>query len=131
MTDVLVERDGSIATVVFNRPRMRNAISLAMWMEIARVTRDLGEDSDVRAIVYRGAGRQAFASGADISEFETARSGDAAKVYDQINDTCFQTLMACPKPTIAMIHGYCFGGGIVLHMARMGVDSWVDNCFVC
>ena len=61
MSDVFVERDGSIATVVLNRPRMRNAISLAMWTEIARVTRALGDDEEVRAIVYRGAGRQAFA----------------------------------------------------------------------
>src|SRR5436309_124734 len=69
MTDILVEHDGPIATVVFNRPAMRNAISLAMWTEIARVTEGLGKDESVRAIVYRGAGTLAFASGADISEF--------------------------------------------------------------
>jgi len=67
---ILVEQDGAIATVVFNRPKMRNAISLAMWSEIATVTEALAKDDSVRAIVYRGAGHEAFASGADISEFE-------------------------------------------------------------
>src|SRR6185295_8060734 len=74
MSDLIqVERDDSIATVVFNRPKMRNAISLAMWAEIASVTNELAVDEAVRAIVYRGAGRQAFASGADISEFQENR----------------------------------------------------------
>ena len=70
---ILVEQDGPIATVVFNRPKMRNAISLAMWSEIARVTEGLAKDDAVRAIVYRGAGTEAFASGADISEFQENR----------------------------------------------------------
>ncbi len=69
MSDILVEREGALATVIIDRPRMRNAISYAMWGELARVTRLLGEDDTVRGVVYRGAGRQAFASGADISEF--------------------------------------------------------------
>jgi enoyl-CoA hydratase/carnithine racemase len=73
MSDILVERDGPIATVVFNRPKLRNAISFAMWTELARVSRVLGEDDTVRGVVYRGAGRQAFASGADISEFQEHR----------------------------------------------------------
>ena len=77
MTDILVEHDGPIATVVINRPAMRNAISLAMWTELARTTEELGKTDSVRAIVYRGAGTVAFASGADISEFEEQRK-DAA-----------------------------------------------------
>ena len=72
MSDLIqVERDDRIATVVFNRPKMRNAISLAMWAEIASVTNELAMDEAVRAIVYRGAGRQAFASGADICSSNT------------------------------------------------------------
>ena len=80
MTDILVECDGAVATVTLNRPRMRNAISLAMWTEIARVTRVLADDDAVRAIVYRGAGRQAFASGADISEFGEQRKDTASSL---------------------------------------------------
>jgi enoyl-CoA hydratase/carnithine racemase len=64
--DILVQQDGPVATVILNRPRMRNAINLAMWREIARLTEALGRDDAVRAIVYRGAGTEAFASGADI-----------------------------------------------------------------
>ncbi len=118
MTDVLVERDGAIATIVFNRPRTRNAISLAMWMEIARVTRALGEDESVRAVVYRGAGRQAFASGADISEFEEQRKDTAsAQNYGAQTEAAYAAIRRCPKPTVAMIFGYCMGGAMGVAMA--------------
>jgi enoyl-CoA hydratase/carnithine racemase len=67
VSDVLLETHGAIATVVVNRPRVRNAITLAMWREIACVTEGLAKDDAIRAVVYRGAGTDAFASGADIS----------------------------------------------------------------
>ena len=118
MSDILVERDGSVATVVFNRPRMRNAISLAMWTEIARVTEELGRHDDVRAIVYRGAGRQAFASGADISEFEEQRKDAAsARHYGAQTEAAYSAIRTCPKPTVAMVFGYCMGGAMALAMA--------------
>jgi enoyl-CoA hydratase/carnithine racemase len=69
---------------------------------------------DVRVIVLRGAGNRAFSAGADISEFDTARSGDAAKAYDTLNHSAFAALSDCSKPTIAMIHGFCLGGGLAL-----------------
>jgi enoyl-CoA hydratase/carnithine racemase len=117
VSDVLVDRDGPIATVVFNRPRMRNAISLAMWTEIARVTRVLGDADEVRAIVYRGAGRQAFASGADISEFEEQRRDTAsAQRYGAATAAAYSAVRQCPKPTIAMIFGYCMGGAMAVAM---------------
>lgn len=117
MSDVLVERDGPIATVVFNRPRMRNAISLAMWTEIARVTHELGGDDAVRAVVYRGAGRQAFASGADISEFEEQRKDIASsRHYGAQTEAAYSAIRDCPKPTIAMIFGYCMGGAMAVAM---------------
>ena len=71
--DILVQHHGPIATVILNRPIIRNAISLNMWGEIARVTNDLGREPSVRAVVYRGSGMEAFASGADISEFKEVR----------------------------------------------------------
>ena len=73
MSDILLECRDAIAAVVFNRPRVRNAVTLAMWSEIARITAGLAKDDSVRAIVYRGAGTEAFASGADISEFAENR----------------------------------------------------------
>ena len=118
MTDVLVERDGPLATVVFNRPRVRNAISLAMWTEIAAVTRTLGDDDAVRAVVYRGAGREAFASGADISEFEQQRRDRAsAQHYGAQTEAAYAAIRQCPKPTVAMIFGYCMGGAMGIAMA--------------
>src|SRR5258705_14636 len=85
MTDILVQHDGPIATVVINRPAMRNAISLAMWTELARATQELGKTDSVRAIVYPGAGTVAFASGADISEVkgQSKEAASAARYNEQ------------------------------------------------
>lgn len=118
MSDVLVEAAGAIATVVFNRPRMRNAISLAMWSEIARVTEGLAKDDSVRAIVYRGAGRDAFASGADISEFKEHRKDtETALRYNEQTAAAYHGIRDCPKPTVAMIFGFCMGGAMAVAMA--------------
>jgi enoyl-CoA hydratase/carnithine racemase len=116
--EILVERDGGIATVVFNRPRMRNAVSLAMWGEIADVTDGLAKDDTVRAIVYRGAGRDAFASGADISEFtENRRDTQTALAYNKKTEAAYTSIRFCPKPTVAMVFGFCMGGAMALAMA--------------
>ena len=115
---ILVERDGAVATVVFNRPKMRNAISLAMWSEIARVTEALAKDDAVRAIVYRGAGREAFASGADISEFEENRKDtETALAYSKQTEAAYDGIRLCPKPTVAMVFGFCMGGAMAIAMA--------------
>src|SRR5881409_3867789 len=116
--DILVQRDGPIATVVFNRPHVRNAISLLMWQDLARVTTELARDDGVRAIVYRGAGTQAFASGADISEFTENRKDTATAVrYNAETEAAYTAIRACPKPTVAMIFGYCMGGAMAVAMA--------------
>jgi len=117
-SDIRVRHDGAIATVVFDRPRVRNAISLAMWGEIARVTEGLAKDDSVRAIVYRGAGTEAFASGADISEFtENRKDTESALRYNQQTSAAYHAMRDCPKPTVAMIYGYCMGGAVALAMA--------------
>jgi enoyl-CoA hydratase len=116
--EILVERDGGIATVVFNRPKMRNAVSLAMWGEIANVTEGLSKDDTVRAIVYRGAGRDAFASGADISEFkENRKDTETALAYNRKTEAAYTAIRLCPKPTVAMVFGFCMGGAMALAMA--------------
>ncbi len=97
---------------------MRNAISLAMWAEIARVTDELGKDDAVRAIVYRGAGTQAFASGADISEFQENRKDIAtALAYNKKTEAAYNAIRVCPKPTVAMVFGFCMGGAMAVAMA--------------
>jgi enoyl-CoA hydratase/carnithine racemase len=116
--DILVQQDGPVATVVFNRPRVRNAISLSMWGEIARVTSGLSKDDAVRAIVYRGAGTEAFASGADISEFQEQRKDtESALRYNAQTSAAYAAIRECPKPTVAMIYGFCMGGAMAVAMA--------------
>ena len=115
---IVVQQDGPVATVVFNRPKMRNAINLAMWTEIARATEALGKDDGVRAIVYRGAGTEAFASGADISEFERNRKDlETATAYNTETEAAYRTVRDSPKPTVAMVFGYCMGGAMAIAMA--------------
>jgi enoyl-CoA hydratase/carnithine racemase len=116
--DILVQQDGAIATVTLNRPRLRNAINLAMWRDIARLTEGLGKDDSVRAIVYRGAGTEAFASGADISEFpESRKDAETAAHYNATTAAAYAAVRECSKPTIALIHGFCMGGAVGLAMA--------------
>ena len=116
--EILVQQKDAIATVIFNRPHLRNAISLAMWREIARVAEGLGKDESVRAVVFRGAGTEAFASGADISEFKEVRKDVAtAQAYSKETEAAYRAVRSCPKPTVAMIYGFCMGGGMALAMA--------------
>jgi enoyl-CoA hydratase len=116
--DILVQHDGPIATLVLNRPRMRNAINLAMWQQIARLTEGMGRDESVRAVVYRGAGSEAFASGADISEFpESRKDTETSLRYNATTAAAYAAVRECAKPTIAMIHGFCMGGAMGLAMA--------------
>jgi enoyl-CoA hydratase/carnithine racemase len=118
MTDILVQQDGAIATVLFNRPRMRNAISLAMWQELTRITEGIAKDDSIRAVVYRGAGTEAFAAGADISEFAENRKDSASALhYNQQTAAAFSAMRQCPKPTVAMVYGYCMGGAMAIAMA--------------
>lgn len=116
--DILVHDDGSIATVVFNRPKVRNAISLAMWGELTRVLDRLGQDDAARAVVFRGAGTEAFASGADISEFQEQRKDTTSALrYNQQTSAAYQAIRQCPLPTVAMIYGFCMGGAMAVAMA--------------
>jgi enoyl-CoA hydratase/carnithine racemase len=111
---VRIEKDGSVAFLVFDYPERRNAISLDMWLEIPRAVADVAKDDAVRVLVLRGAGDVAFVSGADISEFERTRSGPGAAEYDAANDRAFRALSDLEKPVLAMIHGFCVGGGVAL-----------------
>jgi len=116
--DILVERDGSVATIVFNRPKMRNAISFAMWGELTRITEGLVKDDSVRGIVLRGAGTEAFASGADISEFREHRKDTTTSLrYNAQTEAAYAAIRDCPKPTVAMIFGFCMGGAMGIAMA--------------
>jgi enoyl-CoA hydratase/carnithine racemase len=109
-----LERHGSIAFIIADNPGRMNALTAAMWKAVPELVAAAERDPEVRVIVLRGAGERAFSAGADISEFETVRSGDSAASYDALNDDAFNALSGCAKPTIAMIHGFCLGGGLGL-----------------
>lgn len=109
-------RDPRIAWLVFDHPERRNAVTIDMWNELPRIARELGEDPEVRVVVLRGAGERAFVAGADISQFEDQRSGSATSVYEQANAQAFVALAAIPKPVIAMLRGFCIGGGVAISL---------------
>jgi enoyl-CoA hydratase/carnithine racemase len=125
--EILVERRDHIATVTFNRPRMRNAFNLAMWTAMPGIVDELTRDATVRGIVFRGAGEEAFASGADISEFKEQRKDRAtAEAYNARTSAAYLAMERCPKPTIAMIHGFCMGGAVAIALAcdlRFSADT--------
>jgi enoyl-CoA hydratase/carnithine racemase len=106
-----------VATLTIANPARRNAMTAAMWGALPGLLARAVADADVRVIVLRGAGQQAFCAGADISEFESARAGEAVAAYDALNHAAFEALSGCPKPTIAMVHGFCMGGGLGLALA--------------
>jgi enoyl-CoA hydratase len=111
---VRTETQGRIGYLLFDHPERRNAISLEMWLEIPRAVARLAADEAVRVVVLRGQGDIAFISGADISEFAETRVGDAAEAYNAANERAFEALLGLDKPVIAMIHGFCVGGGVAI-----------------
>jgi enoyl-CoA hydratase len=110
---ILVERDGAIATVVLNQPAKLNALSHASWDELGARMRELSTDLNLRCVIVRGAGTQAFGAGADITEFPEVRAdGLQGKVYGELIASTMQAIGDCVHPTVAMIHGVCVGGGL-------------------
>lgn len=112
---LLAEKDGAIGWLTFNNPARRNALSYAMWDGIAPIMEDYAADPDIRVVVLKGAGGAAFCAGADISEFETLRSTpEQVARYDAAGDRASAAIQGIGKPTIAMIEGFCMGGGMGL-----------------
>ena len=115
---MIAETDGPIGRLIFNNPARHNAVSLDLWEAVTRIIDDFERDEAVRVIVVSGAGGRAFASGADISEFNEKRASEAAAAdYAKISEGARRRLEETPKPTIAMIQGYCIGGGVATALA--------------
>src|SRR5260221_2560063 len=112
-TDKMLSRkDGPIGSMIFNNPERHNATSLEMWEAANEILQDFASDASIRVVVLSGAGGKAFVSGADISKFESERATEAAvKHYNKTSDRMSTTLAGMQKPTIAMIQGWCIGGG--------------------
>jgi enoyl-CoA hydratase len=113
MSEILVERDGHVATVVLNRPHKLNALTRPMWRMLGDAFEALSADASVRCVVIRGAGERAFSPGNDISEFETQRADKAqATDYGRDMHRTAHAIADCPHPVVAQIHGICVGGGL-------------------
>jgi enoyl-CoA hydratase/carnithine racemase len=112
---MLSRKEGSVGTVIFNNPERHNAVSLDMWKMAGEMLDDFRNDDNIKVVVVTGAGGKAFVSGADISRFEKERSSeDAVKHYNEVVDKSYRAFHEFPKPVIAMIRGYCIGGGMGL-----------------
>ena len=118
-TDKMLSRkEGHVGYVIFNNPERRNAVSLEMWEATTKILADFGNDNDIRVVVLTGAGDKAFVSGADISKFENERASEEAVArYNQTVERANAAIYEYPKPTIAMIRGYCIGGGVGLALS--------------
>jgi enoyl-CoA hydratase/carnithine racemase len=115
---ILARREGRVGYLIFNNPLRRNAVSLDMWEVVDRVLDDFANDRGIGVVVLTGAGDKAFVSGADISKFADERATrDAVARYNVAVARSYAAVHEFPKPTIAMIRGYCIGGGVGLAVA--------------
>ena len=110
---MIAKKDGPIGWMQFNNPARHNAVSVDMWKAVPEIMTEFADDAQIRVVVLSGAGGRAFISGADISEFAEKRSSREHVVeYDRIAGLANAAIIDFPKPTIAMIQGYCVGGGL-------------------
>ncbi len=115
MESLLLSNTNGVATLTINRPAQRNAVTLDMWRSLAEIAARLDQDSSVRVVVVTGTGDEAFSAGGDISEFsEKRRDPWQAKIYNGRVELALKSLARLSKPTIALVKGYCVGGGCML-----------------
>lgn len=115
---MIAKVEDGVGWCIFNNPARRNAVSLEMWQGVNDIMAAYRADPAVRVVVLAGAGDKAFVSGADISEFEEKRnSAEAAEQYEKVSAGARSALAAFEKPMIAMIRGYCIGGGMAVALS--------------
>ena len=116
---ILSLKEGGIGWLVFSNPKRLNAVSLEMWRSAGAALEDFARDDAIRVVIVRGAGDKAFTSGGDISRFDARRSTVESRASDEkVRGHARHLLATLDKPTIAMIRGYCLGGGL----------GWALNC---
>ena len=106
--------EGAVGWIIFDHPERRNAISSNMWKELGQAAEGLGSDDSVRVVVMRGEGGEAFVSGADISQFDGTDGKRTSQRLDSGGGNAFETLSRLEKPLIALIDGFCIGGGLAV-----------------
>lgn len=113
--NMLSEKEGNVGWMTFDHPERLNAVTQEMWLRAGEIMENFEKDDSIRVVVLKGAGDRAFVSGADISKFGANRR-NAAEVAEsnRITDLARQKLSSFSKPTIAMINGYCIGGGLAI-----------------
>ncbi|WP_427912696.1 enoyl-CoA hydratase/isomerase family protein [Ramlibacter sp. MMS24-I3-19] len=109
--------DGGIASVTFDRPEARNAMTWAMYEALTRICEQVKADASVRVVRFRGAGGQAFVAGTDIAQFQDFTSGDDGVAYEKRIDACVGLLESLPMPTVAVLEGWAIGGGLAIATA--------------
>lgn len=109
--DISSERRGTTLWVTFNRPEARNAMTFAMYNELARLCDEMPTDGSIRAMVISGSGGKAFAAGTDMTQFRAFEKAQDALDYEAEIDRVLTAVDQCPVPTVAAIHGACTGGG--------------------
>jgi enoyl-CoA hydratase len=124
---LVLEKDGPLGWIIFNQPEKRNAVSQEMWQLMPDYIQDLDADDAIRVVILRGAGERAFVAGADISQFKDRRRNAADEAeYSKISARGQESLGHLSKPLLAMIHGYCVGGGVGIAIAcdmRLAADD--------
>jgi len=124
---IIAKKDSNIGWMIINNPERRNAISLEMREAMTEVFVEYEKDPDIRVLIIKGHGGKAFISGADISEFKEVRNNyEAEKLYAKATDIMTSAMNAFSKPIIAMIEGYCVGGGVATAIAadiRIAADN--------
>lgn len=110
--DLLI--NGNIAQITFNNPAARNAMTWQMYEDLKSICDDLAKKSDIRVVIFRGAGDKAFVSGSDIEQFVGLKKDEA---YEQAVDRIFKSLQELPVPTIAVIEGLAVGSGLLMATA--------------
>ena len=114
---VLLHRDGAVASITFDRPAARNAMTWAMYEQLAGHCRQLADDRGVRVVLMRGAGGEAFVAGTDIAQFRTFADGESGVAYEQRIDAGITLIEQLPMPTVAVIDGWVVGGGLAIATA--------------
>ncbi len=109
--------DAGVASIVFDRPQARNAMTWRMYEQLETVCEQLQTEANVRAVFFRGAGGEAFVAGTDIEQFRTFQSGEDGVQYERKIEHCIGLLEALPMPTIAVIEGWAVGGGLIIAAA--------------
>jgi enoyl-CoA hydratase len=109
--------DGGLASVTFDRPEARNAMTWAMYERLRAICEQLRGDASVRVVRFQGAGGEAFVAGTDIAQFQAFTTGEHGVQYERQIDATIGLVASLPMPTVAVVQGWCIGGGLAIASA--------------